>query len=409
MMFKENLAKYADLIVRVGINLQPGQRLIIGVPHYRVNIDAAPLTHEVTRAAYKTGARLVTVLWDTPEMVQARIKYAPEGTLGEYEDWLVEGMTRAFKEGDAGLYISSPHPGSTDGLNDERINQYSTGLAAYGMDLRRVLIAHANYSIVACPNPMWAERIGISLEEFWNDVFNICRVTADDPITAWEVHIRDLNQRAAYLNGLDLKALHFKGPGTNLTVGLANGHEWLSALATNESGLSYAVNMPTEEVFTTPHRDNVEGFVTATKPLVYRDTIIDGFSITFKGGRVVSASAEKGEALLHSLLEIDETVRHLGEVALVPSSSPISRTGRIYYNILYDENATCHAALGNSYRVAVKGGTAMTDEEYARAGGNTAPLHADFMLGSPEVDVDGILADGSMEPLMRNGEWAFDA
>jgi aminopeptidase len=408
-MFEENLAKYADLIVKVGINLQPGQRLIIGMPHYRTTTEAAPLVHEVTRSAYEAGAKLVTVLWDTPQMLQARLNYAPEGTLGEYEDWLVEGVTRALKEGDAGLYIVSPQPGSTDSLDADRVSQYTTGLTTFGMDVRRTLMAHTNYSIVACPNPAWADRIGISMEDFWDDVFSICRVTADDPVAAWEAHTEDLNARSGYLNDLELKALHFKGPGTNLTIGLAYGHRWLSALALSVTGLPYAVNMPTEEVFTTPHRENVEGFVTATKPLVYRDTIIDRFSLTFKGGRVVSASAEQGETLLHSLLNVDETVRHLGEVALVPSSSPISRTGRIYYNILYDENATCHAGLGNSYRTAVKGGTEMSDEEYAQAGGNTAPLHADFMLGSPEVDVDGILANGSTEPLMRDGEWAFEA
>lgn len=409
MTFEEKLAKYAEVIVHIGINLQPGQRLLIGLPHHPVHLESAPLVREITRAAYQAGAKLVTVLWSDPVLNRLRVQYAKFDTLAAYDEWLVEGVHNYVQNNDAVLYLGSPDHTQFDGLDESAVAAHQQSSARFSMTLRRALIAHANYSIVVAPIEVWAQKVGVSLDEFWEQVFRICRVTVDNPVAAWETHVQNLSKRCAYLSAKKYSALHFKGEGTDLRVGLVDGHRWLSGQGHRADGLPYMVNMPTEEVFTTPHRDKVDGYVTATKPLSYRDSLIEDFSLKFENGKAVSATATKGETYLKGLLNSHPTVRQLGEVALVPHSSPISQSNLIFYNILYDENAASHVALGNAYRYSVEGGTTMSDEAFAAVGGNTSITHVDFMIGSGTMDVDGIHADGSTEPLMRSGEWAVDA
>ncbi len=408
MNFQEKLAKYAEVIVKIGVNLQPGQRLLIGLPNYAVHLDSAPLVREITRVAYQMGASLVTVLWSDPQLNRLRVQYAQPNTLLNYDEWLIKGIHEYVSANDAVLYLGSLNHTLFDGLDEQAVATYQKSLSQFSMTLRRALIAHSNYSIVIAPIQVWAEQIGITLEEFWEQVFRICRVTADDPVQAWEDHVQNLLHLCDYLNARQYSSIHFKGPGTDLTVGLADGYQWLSGKGTRFDGLPYMVNMPTEEVFTTPHRERINGHVTATKPMSYRSSLIKDFSFQIENGHITNFSAKQGETFLRGLLDSHPTVRMLGEVALVPHSSPISQSNLIFYNVLYDENAACHMALGNAYRYAIQGGSEMTDEEFAAHGGNTSITHVDFMIGSGAMDVDGVRADNTTEPVMRQGEWAFD-
>jgi aminopeptidase len=228
----------------------------------------------------------------------------------------------------------------------------------------------------------------------------------DDPVGAWAAHNAALRTRTRFLNGKAYSALHFKGPGTDLTVGLADGHEWHGGASTAKNGITCNPNIPTEEVFTTPHALRVEGHVSSTKPLSHQGTLIDNISVRFDGGRIVEAKASRGEEVLNKVLDTDEGARRLGEVALVPHSSPISQSGLLFYNTLFDENAASHIALGQCYSKCFIDGAKLTPEQIAAQGGNSSLIHIDWMIGSDKIDVDGVNADGSREPVMRGGEWA---
>jgi aminopeptidase len=232
-------------------------------------------------------------------------------------------------------------------------------------------------------------------------------VYEDDPILAWKEHLSDLKNRADYLNQKQFQALHYSAPGTDLQITLPKGHIWRSAGFKTQSGIPFTANLPTEEVFTLPDRRFTEGTVASARPLRFSGSVIDRFSLTFKGGKVVDFSAEKGEDLLEKLLHIDKGASMLGEVALVPDSSPISQSGLLFYNTLLDENASCHLALGGAYRFSLDGWEGLSDDDFTNRGGNTSLIHEDFMIGSSELDIDGIGQDGSSEPVMRSGEWAF--
>jgi aminopeptidase len=271
-----------------------------------------------------------------------------------------------------------------------------------------------NWLVIPASYPGWATKVFPDLPseeavaKLWQALFRVCRLDHPDPLAAWREHIHRLAARCTHLNARGYHALRFTGPGTDLTVGLPDGHLWESARFVSQQGVDYTANLPTEEIFTLPHQSRTEGTVTSTRPLNYGDSVIDGFRLRFSGGRVVEAAASKGEAVLHELLEADEGARRLGEVALVPHSSPISQSGLTFYNTLLDENCASHIALGEAYRSSLKGGEGMDDAEFAAAGGNLSLVHVDFMVGSGEVDVDGLTDSGPSEPIMRRGEWAFD-
>ncbi|MEK6256578.1 MAG: aminopeptidase, partial [Chloroflexota bacterium] len=268
--------------------------------------------------------------------------------------------------------------------------------------------------IIAYPNEAWASRVlpnetpENGLEILQDAMIRILRLDKDDPIAAWDTHLKDLESRRSYLNDKKYVGLYYTAPGTDLKVGLPENHIWGAARFTTQGGITWTSNLPTEEVFTIPHKEKTEGYVTASKPLRHGGSIIDDFSITFENGRVVKATAKKGESALNNILDTDEGSRQLGEVALVPHSSPISQSGLLFFNTLFDENASNHLALGRAFKFAMKDGIDMTDEEFADVGGNNSLAHVDFMIGSGEMDVDGVRQDGSTEAVMRNGEWAFD-
>ncbi|HJX81760.1 MAG TPA: aminopeptidase, partial [Candidatus Udaeobacter sp.] len=262
----------------------------------------------------------------------------------------------------------------------------------------------------------WAAKVFPHLQQpeeaeskLWQAIFETTRATLPDPVAAWQEHIQNLKKRSSYMQAKNYSALHYQGPGTDFTLGLPRGHKWISAQSLAENGVVFTANMPTEEMFTLPDRHHAEGTVAATMPLSYAGTLIEDFSVTFENGRIVKVNARMNEAILQKLVDTDEGSTRLGEVALVPASSPIAQRGHLFYNTLFDENASCHIAIGRAYRFSLIGGEELTDEEFISAGGNVSLNHVDFMIGSDKIDIDGIQQDGTREPVMRAGEWAFDA
>jgi aminopeptidase len=239
----------------------------------------------------------------------------------------------------------------------------------------------------------------------WSAIERLCRLDRTDPIAAWETHLAELAARTDHLNAKQYTALRYTGPGTALTIGLPQGHVWVGGRSASAAGIRFAPNLPTEEVFTMPHKDRVDGTVRSTKPLSYGGTLIEGFSLTFAEGRVVNVTAEKGEDVLRQLVTMDAGAAQLGEIALVPHNSPVAQTGVLFYNTLFDENAASHVALGAAYKFTLRGGETMSDEAFEEAGGNRSATHVDFMIGSSELDVDGVLDGGRSEPVMRRGDW----
>jgi aminopeptidase len=269
-----------------------------------------------------------------------------------------------------------------------------------------------NWAVIAGATAGWATKIFPKLppqeavSRLWDAIWKMSRLDTADPVAAWEAHLASLAARADYLNRKQYYALKYKGPGTDLTLGLPKGHLWVSGRTKTRSGIPFTANLPTEEVFSIAHKDRVDGIVRSSKPLSYGGTLIEGFSLTFEKGRVTKMTADGNADMLQRLLDTDDGARRLGEVALVPHSSPISHSGLLFYNTLFDENAASHVALGNAYKFTLSGGNEMSQEEFETAGGNRSAIHVDFMIGSGELDVDGVRPDGTAEAVMRKGEWA---
>ena len=416
--FERNLEKYAEVIVKVGLNIQPGQRLVIGPPLYGIlgtELETAPLVRKITMKAYQAGAKLVDVIWRDDLINLIRLQYAPPDSFEEFSNWRADAAIEAAKNGDALLLIPSRNESLFSDQDPDLINKAFVTSMKYMkpfLDLRGQ--KSMNFTIAVAPTKRWANQVYPDLPEedrlaeYWDAVFEFCRVKHPDPVSSWKEHNADLQARRDYLNSKQYNGLHMTASGTDLRLGLPDGHIWKAGSMTTQSGIDFIANIPTEEVFTLPHKDKVEGVVTSTKPISSDQGFIEGLRIVFSNGKVVDMSAEKGEDVFASWLDIDEGIKHLGEVALVPHSSPISQSGRIFHNLLFDENASCHLALGNAYRFSIKGGEMMSDEEFMLAGGNNSSDHIDFMIGSDEMDVDGFKDDGSTEPIMRGGEWAFD-
>ena len=414
---QEMLQKYAEAIVKVGLNIRAGQRLIInlgatrGVPH-----QFAPLVREVAKTAYGVGARYVDVLWGDEEMLRLRAQYAPRDSFDEYSTWQIDALMRMIENGDALLSIAGSNPDLLGGLDPEVVGMMQkTHLQHFSKVGEKVSTNAINWCVVAAAGEDWAKKIFPELsaekatEQLWQEIFETTRIDQPDPIAAWQDHIVTLRKRAKYMQAKQYTGLHYSATGTDFTLGLPNGHLWISAQSMAQNGVAFTANMPTEEVFTMPDRNRADGIVSSTFPLSYAGTLIEDFQVTFENGRVVKVSAKKGEAALQKLVDTDEGSHRLGEVALVPASSPIAQRGHLFYNTLFDENASCHIAIGRAYRFTLTGGEELNDEEFTSAGGNVSLNHVDFMIGSPEMDIDGIKPDGTREPVMRKGEWAFEA
>ncbi|PST23222.1 aminopeptidase [Rhizobium sp. JAB6] len=402
------LEKLAEVAVRVGLQLQAGQDLLMTAP-----IAAMPLVRLITREAYKAGAGLVSTFYSDEETTLARYEYGQDASFDRAATWLYEGMAKAFSSNTARLAIAGDNPmllSNQDPNKVARANRANS--AAYKPALEKISNFDTNWNIVSYPNPSWAKLVfpndpeAIAVAKLAKAIFSASRVDVEDPISAWTEHNANLHKRSAWMNGQRFAALHFQGPGTDLTVGLADGHEWHGGASTAKNGITCNPNIPTEEVFTTPHALRVEGHVSSTKPLSHQGTLIDNIQVRFEGGRIIEAKATRGEEVLNKVLDTDEGARRLGEVALVPHSSPISASGILFYNTLFDENASCHIALGQCYSKCFIDGAKLSQEQIKAQGGNSSLIHIDWMIGSDKVDIDGINADGSRVPVMRKGEWA---
>jgi aminopeptidase len=412
--FERMLRAYADLTVSVGLNLQPRQRLLIIGPiaNGGAALEAAPLVREVTASAYRSGARLVETLWGDEAALAARLQYAPRDSFEEFSSWLPDTLARHVEDGHAVLSIYANDPDQLKDAPADLVGVVQQATARAVRTFREHISRNqTNWAVVAAAAESWAARVfpdvapGERMTRLWEAIAKLCRLDRPDPIAAWEQHLSDLAARTARLNAKQYSALRYTAPGTSLTIGLPPGHLWVGGRSANAAGVAFAPNLPTEEVFTMPHKDRVDGVVRSTKPLSYGGTLIENFSLRFDGGRVVDARAERNETVLQRLIEMDAGAARLGELALVPHSSPVAQTGRLFYNTLFDENAASHVALGAAYKFTLRGGEAMSDGEFEAAGGNRSATHVDFMIGSSELDVDGVRPDGGVEPVMRMGEW----
>ncbi|MEO8355988.1 MAG: aminopeptidase [Chloroflexota bacterium] len=408
--FSQALQKYADVVVRVGLNLRAGQRLLI-----EAGIFDYPLVRLVTARAYQAGARYVDVIWEDQEITHVHLNNASQDALQEIPNWLPNAALEYLENGDAYLGIASRDPDLFSDVDPARVATYRTALMRKFEKVSDMIMRDAiNWSIVSSPTREWASKIfpdvtkEQAVEQLWEAIFQTCRVDQPDPVAAWKTHIVDLKKHSEWLNAKRYAALHYKAPGTDLTVGLPAKHLWLAAQMKAENGIEFTANMPTEEVFTMPHKDQVNGTVSASRPFVIMGRIVEDFTLTFENGRITNITAKKGEDTLRKLIETDEGSRSIGEVALVPNSSPISQRGHLFYNTLFDENAASHIAIGRAYRFTMNGGNEMSEEEFQANGGNFSLTHNDFMIGSDGMDIDGISDDGNHEPVMRAGEWAFD-
>jgi len=403
------LDRLAAVSIRVGLNLQPGQDLIISSP-----VEALPLVRRLAAEAYRNGAGVVTTLLSDDQLSLARFENATDDSLDRAPDWMFEAMGKAFNDNTARLAVSAANPLLLAEQDPARVARVAkaTSLAAKPA-MEPITNFATNWNIVSYPGRAWAKQVfpdrsdNDAVTALAEAIFSISRIDCDDPVSAWATHQETLTERQGWLNEQNFHSLHYKAPGTDFTLGLADGHEWKGGASTSLNGISCTPNIPTEEVFTTPHAHRAEGTVRASKPLVHMGTLIDGIEVRFEEGRIVEAKAEVGEEVFLRLLETDEGASRLGEVALVPHSSPISKSGLLFYNTLYDENASCHIALGQCYSKCFKGGIGSDKDAVEEAGGNSSNIHVDWMIGSDELDIDGISEGGNRTPVMRRGEWAF--
>ncbi len=406
---QQKLHTYAELAVKVGVNIQKGQTLEISA-----TLDAAELIRLITEKAYENGARNVIVKWTDDQLTRLKYEHADPEVFKEVPKHRAAERTE-LAEGDAAflVVVSSP-PDLLKGVDPSKIadNQKTVGEAM--SEWRKYIQSdRVSWSMIAAPSQGWADLVfpDAPQEErvdlLWEAIFKAVRLYEDDPIDAWRKHNETLHKKVDYLNAKHYEKLHYSAPGTDLTIELNPRHIWCGAGSISETGVDFMANMPTEEVFTMPLRTGVNGYVSSTKPLSYGGTVIDRFKLTFKDGRIVDATAEKGEEVLKNLIDTDEGSHYLGEVALVPHHSPISESNVLFYNTLFDENASNHLAIGSAYAFNMEGGKMMSREEMAEHGANNSLTHVDFMIGSGEMDIDGITKDGKKEPIFRKGNWAF--
>src|SRR4051812_22284188 len=400
MDFERRLEMYAELTVKVALNVQPGQRLMIIGPlaNGGAALEAAPVIRKIAERAYDAGAAFVEAIYGDEALQLIRFDRAPRDSFGQYSAWLPQALQQHVAAGNAVLSVYANDP---DLLKRQPPDLVSTVQEATARDVRpfreQISRNQTNWAVVAAASPGWAARVFPGLpgdqatQRLWDEIGRLCRLDTPDPMAAWETHLSGLERRAAHLNSRKYSALKYTGPGTDLTLGLPDGHIWVSGRTRSRGGIPFTANLPTEEVFSMAHKDRVDGWVRSSKPLSYGGTLINGFSLRFAGGEVVEMKAEQGEAVLKRLLESDNGARRLGEVALVPHSSPISQSGLLFFNTLFDENAASHVALGNAYKFTMQGSEAMTQDAFEQAGGNRSSIHVDFMIGSGELDIDGVL------------------
>jgi aminopeptidase len=407
--FQKNLEKYAELAVKVGVNVQKGQKLVVNA-----TLDAAELVRLVVKQAYEVGARDVVVNWNDDTVSRTKYDLAPDEAFAEYPEWRAKETEDLASKGAAFMSIISTSPDLLKGINPERIATYQKAAGKALANYRKMIQSDkVSWTVIAAASPAWAAKVFPNepaenqVTKLWDAIFKATRVDTENPVEAWKKHDENLHEKVHYLNEKHYAKLHYQAPGTDLTIELPKNHIWVGAGSINEQGNEFMANMPTEEVFTVPFKTGINGTVSSTKPLSYGGNIIDRFSLTFENGKIVDVKAEEGEEILRHLVETDEGSHYLGEVALVPYNSPISQSNILFFNTLFDENASNHLAIGSAYAFCIEGGKKMSSDELKENGLNESITHVDFMIGSEQMDIDGITADGKTEAIFRSGNWAF--
>ncbi|WRP04774.1 aminopeptidase [Rossellomorea aquimaris] len=405
--FQRKLERYADLIVQVGLNLQKDQELLISAP-----ITAYKFVRLVTKKAYEAGVLNVLTDFYDEELKKIRLDNSSEEGLKAFPDWKAKGFIEMAENNVALLNLAAPNPSLLRDADPKRVAILNRASAEAMKDFSAYIGGgKISWLIAAFPTIEWAQTVfpelsqDEAIDKLWENIFYTTRTDQENTVALWESHISKLNKNADRLNESKYKKLHYKGPGTDLTIEFHPQTKWISAQFTNDQGIPFVPNLPTEEVFTIPVKQGVNGTVSSTKPLNYSGTLVRDFSLTFKEGKVVEFTAEEGYETLKNLLETDEGASYLGEVALVPHNSPISNTNIIFNNTLFDENASCHIALGRALSVCVEEGKNMTAEQLRKVGFNESMIHVDFMIGSAQLDIDGEKEDGTIEPIFKAGDW----
>lgn len=405
------LDKYARLVVRVGVNLQQNQQLIINAP-----ITCAGFARRLAREGYDAGAHDVMICWNDEQFAKLRYQMASKVVFTEYPEWRRRLYMDYAEQGAAFISIFAEDPEIFCDVEPERLKLSQQAAGAALMEYRERMMKNQNaWCVVSMPTDSWSGRVfpGMDAEAastlLWQRIFQAVRVDAvSDPVENWQKHTAFLQKAADFLNEQKFVSLHYTNAlGTDLTVGLPEGHIWAGGAEYTENGVRFVANMPTEEVYTLPQRDGVQGVAVATRPLNYNGNLIENFRLTFQDGRVVGFEAEKGQELLQQLLSTDEGASYLGEVALVPYDSPISQSGVLFFNTLFDENAACHLALGKAYPTCLEGGTQMQSIELLQHGANDSLIHEDFMIGSQDLAVTGRTHSGEEIPVFRNGNFVI--
>lgn len=405
------LKKYAKLSVTMGVNVQKNQTLVIMSP-----IECASFTRLVVEEGYKCGAKDVVVHWNDEQCSKIKYLNSPLEVFENYPHWQRDAVLSYAKEGACFLSISASNPELLKDVDPEKISAFQKASSLSKKEFSERLMSNENsWSIIALPTEGWASKVfpnvskEIAIEKLWNEIFKIVRVDSYDPVEAWVIHKKNLTNKINYLNSLNLKALHFKNSlGTDLILELVENHLWVGGAEHTKDGVEFIANIPTEEIFSVPKKNGVNGIVFSSKPLNYSGNLIENFSLTFKDGRITNFSAEKGYDTLKNIIETDDGSHYLGEVALVPFHSPISDSNIIFYNTLYDENASCHLALGKAYNLCIKNGTSMKKSELEPLGVNDSLTHVDFMIGTSDLGITGIGFDGKEIQIFENGDWFND-
>ncbi|WP_313893689.1 aminopeptidase [Psychrobacillus sp.] len=409
MDFQQKLEEYAELVVKVGLNIQKDQPLLINT-----TTDTIEFTRLIVKKAYEAGAKRVDVNYT--DEVNARLFYdlAPDDAFHEFPKWAAMQRDELIENKGALLWIDADNPDLLEGVSIDRISNFQKASGKALANYRKaVMNDEITWSIVAMPSEKWAAKVFSHLEKdyqmpaLWDLIFQVVRIGDGTAVQQWKEHINHLESRATLLNAKCFKKLHYKADGTDIQVELPKGHIWLSGASKNGQSVPFIANMPTEEVYTAPLKTGVNGYVRNTKPLVYQGNIIDDFTLTFLNGAITKVQAGIGEELLKEFIQTDAGAKYLGEIALVPHESPISASNVLFFNTLFDENASNHFAIGEAYPTCVEDARGLSHEELENLGLNTSIVHEDFMIGSADMDILGELEDGTMEPIFLKGTWAF--
>ncbi|HFU9428665.1 TPA: aminopeptidase [Streptococcus agalactiae] len=408
--FDNLLKKYAQLIISKGLNVQKGHTLAL-----TIDVEQVHLARLLTEAAYEKGASEVIVDYTDDFITRQRLLHASDEVLTNVPQYTVDKSLALLNKKASRLVVKSSNPNAFATVDPKRLSETTRATAIALEEQSRAIQANkVSWNVAAAAGREWAALVFPELktsdqqvDALWDTIFKLNRIHEDDPIAAWDAHEAKLLEKATRLNQEQFDALHYTAPGTDLTLGMPKNHIWEAAGSLNAQGETFIANMPTEEIFSAPDYRRADGYVTSTKPLSYAGVIIENMTFTFKDGKIINVTAEKGQETVQRLIEENDGARSLGEVALVPHKTPISLSGLIFFNTLFDENASNHLAIGSAYAFNVEGGTEMTSQELDEAGLNRSSTHVDFMIGSEQMDIDGIRADGTAVPIFRNGEWAI--